>query len=201
VSAVFGVVALLAAVVAEGHDCGSSPRGVQFGTHLFDRLDLNADGRLTRTEAQLGHERLFDEMDVNGDGRLDDLEVGKGGSALRARRFEARFEELDHNKNGRIETDEMAMPYHRFTRLDRNGDAGLSREELGALLLRGRGKAVRRHRRLGMFAQADRDHDGLVTRLEASRDAQRRFVTRDRDGDGTVTRHEMLHPPPRQRRR
>lgn len=57
---------------------GPSPR------ELFNRQDGDADGRLTRDEAQGAFKEKFDELDANKDGKLDVLEVESKAAVSKA---------------------------------------------------------------------------------------------------------------------
>ena len=107
---------------------------------MFDRLDVNGDGRITQEEAQGLRDQRFARMDANGDGRVTLSEMQDAGRKRRAERMAKRFEKMDANGDGslaRSEYEDLAV--RRFQRMDANGDGALTLDEIKA----------RRHRKGG----------------------------------------------------
>jgi Ca2+-binding EF-hand superfamily protein len=168
----------------------TEPRAARFGTDFFGRSDLNRDQIVTLVEARAGALRTFDGFDLDHDGRVTGVEASREASAWRSQRFEARFLELDRDRDGRLTREEVAWSPRLWARLDRDRDGSLTRPELQRSYLR----QARRSGELGSlprpWARWDSDHDGNVTRAEAVQGAEQRFQRRDRDGDGRLTRSE-----------
>lgn len=161
---------------------------------LFERFDLDGDGRIVADEMSRARAERFDRLDLDGSGALDaaEREAARAAQADRRRELAARrFERLDADGSGRLEADEMSGLDRRLARRlsshDLNEDGAVTLEELteGRRGGHGRGEGRRGMRRI------DRNGDGEISRAEylAARDG--RFITRlDADGDGAVTRAE-----------
>jgi Ca2+-binding EF-hand superfamily protein len=122
------------AVAAKGHGGGHrSP------DQMFERLDLNKDGEITREEAEGAREARFAETDTDGDGLLSPAEMTAAREARAAERQQRRFEKLDTNKDGLLSQEEMAESRHgrrhagMFDRVDANDDGKITREEADAM--------------------------------------------------------------------
>ena len=92
----------------------------------FTNLDRNRDGRIARAEWFYDREG-FIRADRNGDNALTREEFLSGDVDVDR---EDRFENLDANRNGRIERAEWHASRDAFTWLDRNSDGVLSRQEV-----------------------------------------------------------------------
>ncbi len=107
--------------------------------HMFERLDLNKDGEITREEADGAREARFKEADSNGDGLLSQEEMTAAREARSAERQQRRFEKLDTNKDGLLSQEEMAAGPRgerhagMFDRVDTNEDGKITREEAEAM--------------------------------------------------------------------
>jgi Ca2+-binding EF-hand superfamily protein len=149
--------------------------------------DTNGDGVITLGEARAAALRLFGRFDGDGDGVVTRTEASAPARELSRARFEARFAELDRDRDGRLSRWESRVPARRFVRVDRDGDGWLSPVELWTSLQRSRrggdGTAAARP----LLWKRDADGDGRVTRAEIERAAEARFRQRDRDGDGELT--------------
>jgi Ca2+-binding EF-hand superfamily protein len=130
---------------AEARGVGHGP-----GTALpaFERLDLDADGRLTpdemRQALQARARARFDAADCNGDGALSAQELTAAAearmAARMAERIAARIDRLDANGDGLLQIEEIRAGGGRaqgdgrlFQRLDDNGDGALDAQEFAAL--------------------------------------------------------------------
>jgi Ca2+-binding EF-hand superfamily protein len=143
---------------APGIDAGSGPPRPQLDPkRIFQNLDKNKDGKLTRDEAQ-GRPRILALFDRLGKDELtlDDLKTlfpggGKGGlkgqkkgalnptaasekmaesSEDSPRGLPAFFRLLDTNHDGRLSREELSKATELFDRLDRNHDGFLDAKEL-----------------------------------------------------------------------
>ena len=152
---------------------------------LFDRLDGNRDGSVTKAEAEAAKahrgERRAMRMQRRG---------GEGRTANRS----GMFDRLDTNRDGSISREEFAQAPARqerrmIIRTDRNNDGRPD----GARAMRG----MRMGMGMGglggrMFDLADANRDGRVTLQEATNAALRHFDTADVNRDGRLTPEERM---------
>jgi len=169
---------------SQGAGPGESGRAA-FAAHLFERMDTDKNGQVTRAEGKAEAERLFARMDANKDGQLTRQESNDGARAIRQEELGTRFRALDTNSDGRLSAEESKLPAHFFERLDANKDHALTLAEFQAVPDFGA------DRRGAEFDQADENHDGKVTRAEAIHAAQLRFDRVDTNHDGVITRPEL----------
>jgi Ca2+-binding EF-hand superfamily protein len=190
----------------------------------FEAMDRDNDGEISRDEWR-GSARSFEVHDWNGDGRLsgDEVRVGaRRNMSLEeadhnpswAERYEswtdAGFVSLDHNRDGRITSNEWHYERESFVRADRNRDGALDRAEfLGSDQDDDRGDQfdeldANRNGRLerdewhasdDAFTWLDRNRDGVLSRGEVTGDEQvasrnDQFASLDYDGNGTIARNE-----------
>jgi Ca2+-binding EF-hand superfamily protein len=190
----------------------------------FEVMDRNNDGEISRDEWR-GSARSFDVHDWNGDGRLagDEVRIGSRRNTRledadhnpsRAERYESwtesGFTSLDHNRDGRITSNEWHYERESFVRADRNRDGALDRAEfVGSDMDDDRGDRfddldVNRDGRLerdewhasdDAFSWLDRNRDGVLSRGEVTGDEQAgrpndQFASLDYDGNGTIARNE-----------
>lgn len=110
---------------------------------FFQRIDTNGDRMLQFGEIQAARAQMFDRMDTNHNGLLDPDEVRTAAEQIKAKRdfqsaqfagFQAQASRMDRNGDGRISRDEFAgfIP-DRLLQADKNGDRLLSLSELRAL--------------------------------------------------------------------
>ena len=163
--------------------------GVQVAT-LFQRLDTNRDGFITRAESQVAKGN-------RGDREARQLQrQGNRSPEQRMVRRAAAFDRLDANRDGMVSRDEFARaPAARQQRIASGGQNGRLRQP-GAPGLRanrsgmgGMGMAGLRGR---MFDMADINRDARVSLQEATAAAYRHFDMADANRDGQVTRQERM---------
>jgi Ca2+-binding EF-hand superfamily protein len=181
---VAGLAGLAAAQPSDDHQGHRHP-GAGLAERWFERMDANKDGKLTRAEVDAGSQRLFERIDANKDGEVTHEEAEAGAVAIRNEERAARFKQLDANGDGRLTLEESKLPQRFFEKLDKNTDHALSLEEFSAMPDFGA-----RHREFE-FAQADKNHDGKVTKAEAADAAKERFDKVDTNHDGVITRDEL----------
>lgn len=105
-------------------------------------------------------------------------------------RIAAAFTSADINHDGKITRGEfVAARGARFDRLDRNGDGVVSRDDF-ARLISFRPKASPMID--AMIAEADSNHDGVVTRAEMMRAPPTQFDLADTNHDHVVDRTELV---------
>ena len=153
--------------------------------HVFARMDENKDGQVTRQEADQMSQRLFERLDANKDGQVTREEADTGAQAIRTEELAARFKQMDVNGDGKLSTEECKLPAKIFDVLDGNHDHTLTLDEFQA------GPDVRAGHREFEFDQADQNHDGKVTRAEATARAKARFDSVDANHDNVLTRQEF----------
>lgn len=185
---------VLAAIVFFGLPLTADGQATQRETMRFRAMDVNNDGVIARTEWR-GSDRSFRAHDWNGDGVLSGDEVRPGAAPDRGeedfdqnqrefRNWTGRgFNNLDHNRSGRIERSEWHYDLEAFNRADRNRDNVLTRAEF-------LGDATDMDRE-DRFDYLDSDNNGRIERTEwhASPDA---FRWLDRDSDGSLSRSEVV---------
>ena len=101
---------------------------------MFDRMDQDGDGLVTRSEAEEARGRWFERLDADGDGYLTIEEMSaqrhRDGGEGKAARRERHFARLDRDGDGRIGQSEFAAKSgHWIERIDADGDGAVSREE------------------------------------------------------------------------
>lgn len=97
------------------------------GGNRFTVWDKNADGKVSRDEFT-GAAPLFDRIDANKDGILSRDEAVKFALASGAgglNQFGPRFKEMDKNSNGKVSRDEFTGLPAVFDRIDANTDGQL----------------------------------------------------------------------------
>lgn len=165
--------------------------------YRFQEMDRNGDGIITRDEWR-GSNRSFDVQDRNGDGQLSGNEIRLGARQnsnweeadhtpnWRERTLsytQSAFNNLDHNRDGRLTPNEWHYQMETFRRIDRNRDNALNASEF-------LGQDVDDERDV-RFDDLDYNNDGIVSRNEWYGNATE-FRRLDRNNDGRLTRFEVV---------
>ena len=109
---------------------------------MFERADLNNDGRLSRVEFQAARETLFRRLDINDDARLTAAEMREAGSDLGVRpprqpgRDQVqRLRAVDRNNDRAVDIHEYCLvSAERFALADQNRDGFISRSEIAGFV-------------------------------------------------------------------
>jgi Ca2+-binding EF-hand superfamily protein len=160
----------------------------------FDDFDADKDGFLKGEEVK---KYIFARVDADRDGVIRKFEGYRLGPPPRpiggAAPGKSPFEELDADRDGKVEFSEFQLTPGLLKRLDRNGDGALSREEVGGgpLLAGPRMTGNPQADTDDFFARTDANHDGTIDAAEfkGRPEVLARF---DRNKDGVVTRGEMV---------
>ena len=158
---------------------------------MFERLDTNRDGYVTKPEAQAAKagraDRIAKRMERRG---------GAASDGKRSANRDAMFNRLDTNRDGNVSRSEFAARPTRegrrqVTFTDRNGEQRPAHARMMRMRMGGLGGA--------MFDMADANRDGRVTLQEATAAAYRHFDTADVNRDGQITREERMQMHQRMR--
>ena len=152
-------------------------------------LDNDESGAISRDE-WLASVAIFDRLDANHDGVLTRDEVQHAVQERRRERAESRWKELDKDGNGVISRDEWPRGPEVFDRLDADHDGTLTREELhtGA-------RNRMRERATQRWNHLDKDGNGVISREEWPRQPEA-FDRLDTNHDGTLTADELASRRP-----
>lgn len=163
----------------------------------FARFDENSDGVIDATEidrqltarrekrrarrmrrrADKRWQHRLVRMDQNRDGKISKPEF--------VEQQEKRFARFDLNNDGRISQRDLPPRLRDRGLLDgTDGDAGLMR--LGVMNRFGGRRFGRKLRRFMLLRGADTNDDGVISRSEFLKGAERRFARQDNNGDGAI---------------
>ncbi|MGH1415442.1 MAG: EF-hand domain-containing protein [Pelagimonas sp.] len=154
---------------AAGMNPGKGMRGGMDAEQMFELLDTDKDGQITKEEAQNAGKARFATVDTDGDGFLSAEELTAAAEKRDAERQKKRGE--------RIAT--------MMEKLDTDKDGKLSAEEMDARRGMGKkGKGRGGDRAMKMFDRADANDDGVLT-MEEIEQAQAKMGKRmGRHGKG-----------------
>lgn len=140
---------ILSALAAAAFAYAASPASAQTpaqtqteaGRALFQRADVNNDGRLSRVEFDAAREGMFARADADHDGRLTMSELRalrpEGAAAPQRRPGREQIQKLraiDRNNDRAIDLNEFrALNGERFAAADRNRDGYIARDEIAEL--------------------------------------------------------------------
>lgn len=134
--------------------------GKAHGQKMFERVDTNKDGKITRAESEKAATARFAKMDANGDGVITLAEAKAAHEARKAKRAEKRAEKAKDKpaREGKSKDDKKARRGHSaeafFAKADTNKDGKVTRAE-----------AQKMHE--ARFAKVDANGDGVITKEEA----------------------------------
>lgn len=153
-------------IVAQAdHHGGKRGKGM-----MFEKLDANGDGGVTKAEVEAATAARFADIDVNGDGGLTQAEMAAHHEAKRAER------EARHAQRAEADPERAAKHAERKAkRAERKGDRSERRAE----------------RQAERFAEEDADGNGVISLAEFQPRAMKHFERVDADGDGVVTAAEQ----------
>ncbi len=124
-------------------DDGMMHRGDNAG-RMFDLMDTNHDGVVTKKEFDAFHDKWFKEMDANHDGKITREEMDAAHQKMAGQmrdqmreQFKKRFDEADANHDGALSKEEAKkMPYvsEHFDEMDANHDGKVTYEEIEAAM-------------------------------------------------------------------
>jgi Ca2+-binding EF-hand superfamily protein len=158
---------------------------------MFDRLDANHDGSITKAEAEAAKAK---------GGEWAERRMHSGGAGGQMADGGAMFNRLDANHDGSVSRAEFdaahAQRQQRIATRDQNADGRPDGGRMGARMGGGHGMRAMGGR---MFEMADANHDGRVTIQEATDAALRHFDTADVNRDGQLTPDERMQMHQRMR--
>jgi Ca2+-binding EF-hand superfamily protein len=106
---------------------------------VFQRIDANGDGVISKDEIVAARDRRFQRLDKNRDGMIDRDEVDAARDAImdRADAAQARlgnaWRRMDANGDGKVSEEEFRASTPLFDLVDRNGDGKLSADEIALI--------------------------------------------------------------------
>ncbi len=143
---IVGLLALLQPTV-RGADKPADNPAVERRVHdVFERMDTNKDGKISKEEAKNFIAQNFDRIDANKDGFIDkdelrrfvarSMAMGRGGPGGFGGPAGPDFDALDKNADGRLTRDELkGTPYaDKFDEIDTNRDGKIDKKEFAAYL-------------------------------------------------------------------
>jgi len=189
------------------------PRQGQPGpAQIFQRLDKNGDGKLTKDELPPRMAERFSKADADGDGAITREELKAAAAKMREhvagpRRElpspEAIIKRLDKNGDGKLEKSELPERFaDHLGKADADGDGVITLEELKTA----REKLIERMRKgrgqqpgpggpgfdpAAIFKRLDQDGDGKISGKEMPERMKQHLDTLDKNKDGAVTLEEL----------
>lgn len=173
---------------------GSEQRGP--GRHmLFDALDSDKDGTITRAEAVAAAEKRFAETDTDRNGVISQAER----DAMHEKMREEHFKRMDTDGNGQLSREEFRAAHDRMRSAmgaDEKGEGSMGKHRhhhgmgmMGKGMGRMQGDISKEQflaRPLAMFDRIDANKDGRITAQERDA-AHKRMMERWKDRKGPST--------------
>lgn len=97
---------------------------------IFDKIDADKDGKITKEEMKQHHENKKKEFDTDGDGQLSAQERENMQKKMMGKGIEEQFKRKDKNGDGFLDKSEFIGPPQVFDKLDEDKDGKLSMDEL-----------------------------------------------------------------------
>lgn len=205
-----GAIALGLGAAAFAQTGLDSKRGERGRTQMFERLDTDKDGKVTKAEFGTAHAARFKAADKDGDGFVTKEEFAAYGLSLRGEFVDRMFARLDKNGDGKLTADEMKSP--RGNRADREDRADRGRRGEGRGLNVDRADAAKkgfvtvedltkfRTERFEAalkkrFERLDTNRDGKLAGDEIPAERKNAILRADADKDGAVTFAEFTARP------
>lgn len=125
------VIAAAAGVTASGAALakGMGHNGPQMS---FEEIDADGNGEITKAELEAMKQARFTKADTDGDGRLSLEEMQAQAQRHAAERAARMLERFDKNGDGGLSAEELPKPRHAgrmFERMDGDGSGSLSKQE------------------------------------------------------------------------
>jgi Ca2+-binding EF-hand superfamily protein len=156
----------------------------------FNTADKDGDGRLSQAEFP-GPKPLFQRLDRDADGFVSRQEARPATPAVAGTGPAARFASMDRDHDGKLDRGEFLGPAPRFMRMDADHDGTLSRQEFVGFLNHEAAAAASPARLTQRFKTLDRNQDGKLSRTEFP-GADAGYARLDANHDGGVTLEEFL---------
>jgi Ca2+-binding EF-hand superfamily protein len=182
---------------------GGGREGLPGGPNIILRhtevFDTDHDGSLSREEFEAGARAVFDRLDANHDGKIDQTEITRDLSDLfiqpstRSRRL---LRQYDQDHDGKISPEECLLPPKAFAELDANKSGALESDDLMKLTLTNAALLDDPARRAeALLGELDKNGDKKISAEEFPFEKSV-FQKADRDGDGSLDADELKALPP-----
>lgn len=109
-----------------------------YADRMFEEMDANHDGVVSKQEFDAFHDKRFKELDANHDGKIAREEMDAAHQKMTGQmreQFKKRFEEADANHDGALTKEEaQKMPFvaQHFDDMDANHDGKVTPDEIEA---------------------------------------------------------------------
>lgn len=180
----------LALAAREGHgDRGKAAfsKHREHGGKMFLRrlatMDTNNDKQVSRDEFSTAMMKRFETVDANHDGNVTPDEIA---NAVKEH-AQTVFSRLDKNGDGKLGKDEFPGKPERFAALDTSGDGFVTKEELKAASKKARERFSQIKPGKRLWEKVDTNKDGKVSREEYTAAVTRIFEFLDRNEDGVLS--------------